>query len=48
MLEMVVNGVSTRKVTNVVEELCGEDVSKSFVSKLQGGSFFHYQFKEKK
>lgn len=34
MLEMVVNGVSTRKVTNVVEELCGEDVSKSFVSSL--------------
>lgn len=34
MLEMVVNGVSTRKVTNIVEELCGENVSKSFVSSL--------------
>ncbi len=34
MLEMVVTGVSTRKVTNVVEELCGDDVSKSFVSSL--------------
>jgi len=34
MLEMVVNGVSTRKVTNVVEKLCGESVSKSFVSSL--------------
>ncbi|ENH95519.1 transposase mutator type [Gracilibacillus halophilus YIM-C55.5] len=34
MLEMVVNGVSTRKVKNIVEELCGESVSKSFVSSL--------------
>ena len=34
MLEMVVNGVSTRKVTNVVQALCGEEVSKSFVSNL--------------
>ncbi|GKV67493.1 MULTISPECIES: IS256 family transposase [unclassified Sporosarcina] len=34
MLEMVVNGVSTRKVTNVVETLCGQRVSKSFVSSL--------------
>ena len=34
MLEMVVNGVSTRKVTNVVEQLCGKSVSKSFVSSL--------------
>lgn len=34
MLEMVVNGVSTRKVTKVVEQLCGESVSKSFVSTL--------------
>ena len=34
MLEMVVNGVSTRKVTNVVETLCGHQVSKSFVSSL--------------
>lgn len=34
MLEMVVNGVSTRKVTKVIEELCGESVSKSMVSNL--------------
>jgi putative transposase len=34
MLEMVVNGVSTRKVTNIVEQLCGKNVSKSFVSSL--------------
>ncbi|WP_100010271.1 IS256 family transposase [Lentibacillus sediminis] len=34
MLEMVVNGVSTRKVKNVVEQLCGEYISKSFVSSL--------------
>lgn len=34
MLEMVVNGVSTRKVTKVVEQLCGSSVSKSFVSSL--------------
>ena len=34
MLEMVVNGVSTRKVKNIVQQLCGESVSKSFVSSL--------------
>jgi len=34
MLEMVVNGVSTRKVTKITEELCGKSVSKSFVSNL--------------
>jgi transposase-like protein len=34
MIEMVVNGVSTRKVTKVVEQLCGETVSKSMVSDL--------------
>ena len=34
MIEMVVNGVSTRKVTHIVEQLCGENVSKSFVSSL--------------
>lgn len=34
MLEMFVNGVSTRKVKNIVEQLCGESVSKSFVSSL--------------
>lgn len=34
MLEMYVSGVSTRKVSNIVEELCGKLVSKSFVSSL--------------
>ncbi|MBU9723783.1 MULTISPECIES: IS256 family transposase [Bacillaceae] len=34
MIEMVVNGVSTRKVTKIVEELCGKSVSKSHVSNL--------------
>ena len=34
MLEMVINGVSTRKVTHIVEQLCGESMSKSFVSSL--------------
>ncbi|CAM3762042.1 IS256 family transposase [Erysipelothrix urinaevulpis] len=34
MLEMYVQGVSTRKVSKVVEELCGTSVSKSFVSTL--------------
>ncbi|PGT80248.1 MULTISPECIES: IS256 family transposase [Bacillaceae] len=34
MLEMVINGVSTRKVTQIVEQLCGKSVSKSFVSSL--------------
>src|SRR5699024_5423921 len=34
MLEMYVSGVSTRKVSQVVEELCGKSMSKSFVSKL--------------
>jgi putative transposase len=34
MIEMVVQGVSTRKVSKVVEELCGTSVSKSTVSKF--------------
>jgi len=34
MLEMVINGVSTRKVTKIVEQLCGEKVSKSMISDL--------------
>lgn len=32
MVEMVVNGVSTRKVSKVIEVLCGKEVSKSMVS----------------
>jgi transposase-like protein len=34
MMEMVVNGVSTRKVTKITEELCGASFSKSTVSAL--------------
>lgn len=34
MAEMVVNGVSTRKVTQVMETLCGKSYSKSAVSGL--------------
>src|SRR5690625_2232584 len=34
MIEMFVNGVSTRKVKNIVHQLCGEHVSKSLVSDL--------------
>lgn len=34
MVEMVVNGVSTRKVTQVMETLCGKSYSKSAVSGL--------------
>lgn len=34
LVESVVSGVSTRKVTKIVETLCGENVSKSFVSSV--------------
>lgn len=34
ILEMYISGVSTRKVSSIVEELCGKSVSKSFVSNL--------------
>lgn len=34
MMEMVVNGVSTRKVSQITEELCGAEFSKSTVSDL--------------
>ena len=34
LVEMVIQGVSTRKVSTVVEELCGTEVSKSSVSAL--------------
>lgn len=34
MLEMYVAGVSTRKVSQIVQELCGKSISKSFVSDL--------------
>jgi putative transposase len=34
LLEMVINGVSTRKVTKITEELCGTEISKSAVAAL--------------
>jgi len=34
MMEMVVKGVSTRKVTSITEELCGRSFSKSTISSL--------------
>lgn len=34
MAEMVVNGVSTRKVSKIMETLCGTSYSKSTVSEL--------------
>lgn len=34
MIESVINGVSTRKVKKLVNALCGEEVSKSFVSNI--------------
>ncbi|STX58258.1 transposase [Legionella israelensis] len=37
LMEMVVNGVSTRKVNNITEELCGASFSKSTVSQLCSG-----------
>lgn len=37
LMEMVVNGVSTRKVTQITEELCGVSFSRSTVSSLCSG-----------
>ena len=34
LVEMVINGVSTRKISAITEELCGADFSKSTVSEL--------------
>jgi transposase-like protein len=36
MIEMYLNGVSTRKVSKIVEELCGHGISKSHVSEIAG------------
>jgi putative transposase len=36
LIEMVINGVSTRKVAKITEELCGSSLSKSTVSELCG------------
>lgn len=45
MLEMYVSGVSTRKVSKIVEELCGKSVSKSFVSSLTEQLQHHFVWK---
>ena len=37
LMEMVVNGVSTRKVQHITEELCGTNFSKSTISELCRG-----------
>jgi transposase-like protein len=37
LMEMVVNGVSTRKVAQITEELCGKEFAKSTVSDLCKG-----------
>jgi len=37
LMEMVVNGVSTRKVAHITEELCGREFSKSTISELCKG-----------
>lgn len=34
MMEMVINGVSTRKVSAITEQLCGKEFSKSTISEL--------------
>ena len=34
LMEMVVNGVSTRKISQITEELCGTEFSKTTVSGL--------------
>ena len=33
-MEMYINGVSTRKVRKIMEPLCGENISKTMVSRL--------------
>lgn len=37
MMEMVVNGVSTRKVSRITDKLCGQEFSRSTVSELTKG-----------
>ena len=46
MMEMVVQGVSTRNIKKVTEELCGESFSKSAVSEIckeQAGPVRHFK-----
>jgi len=46
MMEMVLQGVSTRKVEKVTEELCGENFSKSMVSRLYIPHLTGHQFRK--
>ena len=43
LAEMYVCGVSTRKVSKIVEELCGHQVSSSTVSRLAEQQSFQYR-----
>ena len=43
MLEMFIQDVSNRRVSKIVEELCGTQVSKSFVSSLTSQLDQHVQ-----
>lgn len=42
MVEMVVNGVSTRKVSNVIEIICGKEFSKSTVSEALAAKLYQF------
>jgi len=42
-MEMVVQGVSTRKVTEITEELCGTSFSKSTIFEICKGSDKEFQ-----
>jgi putative transposase len=42
-MEMVVNGVSPRKVARITEELCGTSFAKSTVSDLCKGLAMQFQ-----
>ena len=52
MMEMVIQGVSTRKVSAITEELCGTEFSKSTISALCAGldpavkAFLHRPFEK--
>ena len=44
IMEMYVQGVSTRKVKKITEELCGLDISRSQVSNLAKGQYCPVKF----
>lgn len=46
MIEMYVSGVSTRKVSKIVEELCGKSVSKSFSDPETAGHYSYVTLRE--